>query len=59
VSAVYAVLGVLLIIVLPAYLAGYVARRKGRTFWVYCAATLIIGPLALLIALLVPKRRGV
>jgi MFS family permease len=57
VSVIYGVLGVLLIIVLPAYLAGRVARRKGRTFGVYFAAGLIVGPLALLIALILPRRR--
>jgi MFS family permease len=57
VSVIYGILGVLLIIVLPAYLAGWVARRKGRTFWVYFAAGLIVGPLALLIALILPRRR--
>jgi hypothetical protein len=40
-----------------AYLAGRVARRKGRPFWLYFAAALIVGPLALVGALLLPRHR--
>lgn len=40
-----------------AYLAGWVADRKGRNFAVYLVAGLIIGPLVLLIALVLPRRR--
>ena len=38
-----------------AYLAGRVADRKGRNFAVYLVAGLIIGPLILLIALVLPR----
>jgi hypothetical protein len=57
-AALYGALGVLVIIVLPGYLAGRVARSKGRPFALYFCATLVIGPLALLIALVLPRRRG-
>lgn len=40
-----------------AYLAGWVADRKGRNLAVYLVAGLIIGPLVLLIALVLPRRR--
>jgi hypothetical protein len=40
-----------------AYLAGRVAAGKGRSFAVYVVAGLIIGPLVLLIALVLPRRR--
>jgi hypothetical protein len=55
---VFGLLGVLVIIVLPAYLAGRVARGKGRPFWLYLVAGLVVGPLALIIALLIPRRRS-
>jgi membrane protein DedA with SNARE-associated domain len=57
-SAFYGALGVLVIIVLPGYLAGRVARAKGRQFALYFCAALIVGPLALLIALILPRRRS-
>jgi hypothetical protein len=40
-----------------AYLAGRVAAPKGRSFVVYVVAGLIIGPLILLVALILPRRR--
>jgi hypothetical protein len=42
---------------LLAWGAGSVADRRGRPFWLYFAATLVVGPLALLAALLLPRRR--
>jgi hypothetical protein len=56
VAAVYGALGSLVIILLPAYLAGTIAQRKGRPFALYLAAGLIVGPIALLIALVLPRR---
>jgi predicted Kef-type K+ transport protein len=47
----------LLVIVGLAFLAGHVAQRKGRPFWLYLLAGLIVGPLALIAALVLPKRR--
>jgi len=49
-------LGLLVIVVLPAFLAGRVARGKGRPFWLYMLAGLVVGPLALLVALVLPRR---
>lgn len=40
-----------------AWLAGWVAACKGRPFWLYFVAALLIGPLALFGALLLPGRR--
>ena len=51
-------LGVLVIIVLPALLAARIARGKGRPFWLYLLAGLLVGPLALLAALILPMGRG-
>jgi hypothetical protein len=39
------------------WLAGTVARRKGRPFWLYFVAAWIVGPLALFGALLLPRAR--
>jgi hypothetical protein len=52
----YGVLGILIIIVLPAYLAGRIARGKGRPFALYFCAGFVIGPLVLLIAVILPRR---
>lgn len=43
----------------PAYLAGRVANRKGRSFGLYMVAGLVIGPLVLLGTLLLPRSRRV
>jgi hypothetical protein len=43
----------------PAYLAGRVANRKGRSFGLYMVAGLLIGPLVLLGTLLLPRSRRV
>jgi len=40
-----------------AALAGLLAWRKGRSFNVWTVAGLIVGPLAMLVALLLPARR--
>lgn len=53
---------VLLLVVLgvyfaQAYLAGRVADRKGRSFALYVIAALIVGPLVLVGALLLPRSR--
>jgi hypothetical protein len=40
-----------------ATLAGSIAERKGRPFWLYFAASLAVGPLALVGAMLLPRRR--
>ena len=34
-----------------------IARRKGRPYWLYFAAPLVVGPIALPAALLLPRRR--
>jgi hypothetical protein len=46
----------MLVFVGLAVLAGRVAQRKGRPFWLYLVAGLIVGPLALIAALVLPKR---
>jgi hypothetical protein len=56
-TVIYPALAICLVILLPAYLAGRLARRKGRPFALYFVAGLVLGPLALLIALLLPRRR--
>jgi hypothetical protein len=43
----------------PAYLAGRVADRKGRSFGLYMVAGLLIGPLVLLGTLLLPRSRRI
>jgi hypothetical protein len=43
--------------VAPAHLAGRVARSKERSFGVYLVAGLLIGPITLLAALILPSRR--
>jgi hypothetical protein len=55
VSAVYAALAILVILVLPAYLSGWIARGKGRPFWLYFAAGLVVGPMMLIATLLLPR----
>ncbi len=45
------------VVLLQAWLAGRVAQRKGRPFRLYFVAALIVGPLALFGALLLPRRR--
>ena len=52
-----AILFAVCVIALQAFLAGWVADREGRPFWLYFAASLIAGPLALVGALLLPRRR--
>jgi hypothetical protein len=42
-----------------AALAGYAAARKGRSFNVWTVAGLFVGPIAIVLALVVPRRRGV
>jgi hypothetical protein len=59
VSVVYAALGILVILVLPAYLSGRVARGKGRPFGLYFAAGLLLGPIVLIATLLLPRHRRV
>jgi len=51
-----AVLAVLVYVGL-AVLAGWVAQRKGRPFWLYLIAGLVVGPFALIVALVLPRRR--
>ena len=41
---------------LLALAAGRVAERKGRSFWLYFAASLLVGPLVLIGAFLLPRR---
>jgi uncharacterized membrane protein YdcZ (DUF606 family) len=53
---VFGLLGVVVIIVLPAFLAARIARCKGRPFWLYLVAGLLVGPLALLAAVLLRGR---
>jgi hypothetical protein len=43
--------------VAPAHLAGRIARSKERSFGVYFVAGLLIGPISLLAALILPNRR--
>ena len=45
------------VILLVAAAAGSIAERKGRPYWLYFAASLFVGPLALIGALLLPRRR--
>jgi MFS family permease len=40
-----------------AYFAGRVADRKGRSFSLYVVAALIVGPLVLIVALVLPRSR--
>jgi hypothetical protein len=54
---VFVLVGLLLFWLGPAILAGQVADRKGRSLPVYLIAGLIVGPLVLLIALILPRRR--
>jgi hypothetical protein len=41
----------------PAILAGWIASRKGRPFWLYLAAGMLLGPIALIASALLPRRR--
>jgi hypothetical protein len=52
--ALFAVLGLW---TAQAALAGYAASRKGRSFNAWTIAGLIVGPAAIVLALLVPQRR--
>jgi cobalamin synthase len=52
---VFGVLFVVMVILWQALLAGWVAEHKGRPFWLYALAGLVVGPLALLGALLLPR----
>ena len=52
-----AVLFAVCAILAMAVAAGSIARRKGRRFWLYFVASLIVGPLALIGASLLPRRR--
>jgi hypothetical protein len=54
---VLAVIFAVCIILLLAFISGEVARRKGRPFWLYFAAAVVVGPLALFGALLLPNHR--
>lgn len=55
---VYGALGVLAIYLLPAFLTARLAARKGRPFWLYLAASLLIGwPIPLLAAIIVRRPR--
>jgi Kef-type K+ transport system membrane component KefB len=45
------------VILLVAMAAGEIAQRKARPFWLYFVAGLIAGPLALVGALVLPRRR--
>jgi hypothetical protein len=56
-ARVFAVMFAVCIILLLAFLSGEVARRKGRPFWLYFGTGLVVGPLALLGALLLPSHR--
>jgi hypothetical protein len=40
-----------------AVIAGYAATRRGRSFNVWTVAGLIVGPVAIVLALLLPQRR--
>jgi len=50
-------LGVLAVYVGQTYLAGRIASAKGRSFGLYLAAALVIGPLMLLATALLPRSR--
>jgi hypothetical protein len=54
---VFGVVFAVCVFLLLATAAGSVAERKGRPFWLYFMASLIVGPLALVGALLLPRRR--
>jgi hypothetical protein len=58
VSVLYAALAILVILVLPAYLSGRLARGKGRPFWPYFVAGLLLGPIVLIATLLLPRHHG-
>jgi hypothetical protein len=55
VSAVYAAMAILVIVIFPAYLSGRVARGKGRPFALYFVAGLLLGPIVLITTLLLPR----
>lgn len=50
----FAVLGVW---TAQAALAGYAATRRGRSFNAWTVAGLLVGPIAIALALLMPRRR--
>ncbi len=52
-----ALLGLIVFWIGPALLAARIADRKGRSASVYLVAGLIVGPLVLLIALVLPRHR--
>jgi predicted Kef-type K+ transport protein len=52
----FGALGVVVIVVIPAFLAGRTAQRKCRPFWLYLIAGFVFGPLALLAAFILPRR---
>ncbi len=56
-TVLYVLAAIGLLIVLPAYLAGRLAERKGRPFAPYLIAGLLLGPIVLIAALLLPRRR--
>jgi predicted transporter len=58
-GAIVAILVLAFVYVGLAILAGKIAQRKGRPFRLYLLAGLILGPLVLLAALVLPKRRRV
>jgi hypothetical protein len=53
----YVTFAVIVFLIAPAYLAGRVARRKGRPFGIYLVAGLFLGPIVLIAALLLPTHR--
>jgi hypothetical protein len=58
VSLVYVVLAILVVLLLPAYLSGRIARGKGRPFGLYFVAGLLLGPIVLIATLLLPRHHG-
>jgi len=42
----------------PAALAGSIAARKGRPYWLYVVAGLLLGPIVLIGAVLLPRKRS-
>ena len=57
-TVLYVALAIALLLVLPAYLAGRVAERKGRMFVLFFSSGMMLGPIVLVAALLLPRRRG-
>ena len=56
-SVLYAALAIVVILMLPAYLSGRIARGKGRPFGLYFAAGMLLGPIVLIATLLLPRHR--